>query len=106
MPWFNTVCLQQLSVVKKKFMHSRSVKKAIRKEENKLYKVSIIRGTTTSGPCRTEVVASKHSSGNVGLNQKQVVLKSSAPKKIAKIQFATVDYKEMALCSELQVLHI
>jgi hypothetical protein len=50
--------------------------------------------------------SSKHSSGNVGLNQKQVVLKSSAPKKIAKIQFATMDYKEMALCSELQVLHI
>lgn len=48
-----------------------------------------------------------HNSGNnnnIGLNQKQVVLKSCAPKKIAKIQFGTMDYKEMALCSELQVL--
>ena len=50
--------------------------------------------------------SSKHSSSNVGLNQKQVVLKSSAPKKIAKVQFGKMDYKEMALCSELQVLHI
>ncbi len=50
--------------------------------------------------------SNKHSNSNIGLNQKQVVLKSSAPKKIAKIHFATMDYKEMAFCSELQVLHI
>ena len=40
----------------------------------------------------------------VGMNHKQVVLlKSIAPKKIAKYD---LDYKEMALCSEPQVLHI
>lgn len=36
-------------------------------------------------------------------NQKKFIMRSSAPKKIAKIQFGTMDAKEMALCSEVQV---